>query len=128
MLQWARQQPSPLICKKRMKQVLSEAFQDDLERRIFRRYLKSGRNEQKTTSWIHLTKVGAGGDEYVKLSESGIDRLDLIMHEMSGTLSNFEAALDELATNFPSQSRIQSEARFALGDLIRAFLDEHVTP
>ena len=52
-----------------------------MERRIFRQYLKFGRNSEKNTTWIYTTKVGAyGGEEYVKLSAQDIDQLDLIMN------------------------------------------------
>ena len=119
MLNWASNQPSPLIRKTEFKQIVTDAFQSDLERRIFRQYLKLGRNAEKKMSWIYTTKIGAyGGEEYVKLSPEDIDQLDLIMNEICQLLTSFQSLNDHLTTKFSTVSPLQSQARFTLGDMI----------
>ena len=71
LLEWARDQPSPLIRKDDLKMLFADALQDDIQRRIFKDYLKVARNCQKKSSWIHTTTVG--DCEYAKLNSNGID-------------------------------------------------------
>ena len=65
LLEWAQDQPSPLIRKDKLKQLLGDALKDDVHRRIFRDYLKTSRNSQKKASWIHSTTIN--GCEFSKL-------------------------------------------------------------
>ena len=60
LLEWAMQRESPFLAQTEWRSLLRETFYTELEAKLFKRYLKDGRNQLKSTCWLWTHKAPAG--------------------------------------------------------------------
>jgi hypothetical protein len=116
----------PFITDPQWKAVLSDTFASQLEAKLFKMYLKNGRNNSKHTSW--LWSCTDKNKKLIKISKDPIDNLDWTFYNLRKLIAEFERLLAYLQVRkAPSFSR-QEELRSNLIALTQSFISDQVMP
>lgn len=116
----------PFITDPQWKAVLSDTFASQLEAKLFKMYLKNGRNNSKHTSW--LWSCTDRNKKLIKISKDPIDNLDWTFYNLRKLIAEFERLIAYLQVRkAPSFSR-QEELRSNLIALTQSFISDQVMP
>lgn len=116
----------PFIDSYQWKALLADTFVTRLEAKLFKMYLKNGRNKQKRSSWIWT--VQDKQKKFIKLAKDPIDNLDWTFLRLSRLVSEFHKLIEHLRmTKAPNFSK-QEELRVNLLALTQSFLRDQIVP
>lgn len=116
----------PFITDPQWKAVSSDTFASQLEAKLFKMYLKNGRNNSKHASW--LWSCTDRNKKLIKISKDPIDNLDWTFYNLRKLIAEFERLIAYLQVRkAPSFSR-QEELRSNLIALTQSFISDQVMP